>query len=349
MRSSNGSGTGAEGGDVGGAPGGSTSDPGRPGARPAGAGADYFKGHGLGNDYLVFEGASEAASGLASVAAGDPAPNPLSNRAWTLTPSAIGRVCDRWRGVGSDGIVVRLPDAGAQANEGRVFRLRMFNPDGSEFERSGNGLRILAAYLASRGEVGSEPFTVEVGGSRLPLRVLGREPGGVYDVSVGMGTAGLRDEDVELDRARLEADATLPLEPGGFRTVSVGNPHCVVFTEDHSETALAAIGPRVATHPAFRNGTNVQLARRTGENRIRIAIWERGVGRTSASGTSSCASAVAAVREGLVPPGEVVVEMEGGTLFVTVTEALDVTLRGPVQEIGTGTLAQGFLEALRAM
>lgn len=318
------------------------------------ASAGYFKGHGLGNDYLVFE----------------------AGKAWVLTPGSIARVCDRWRGVGSDGIVVRLPSppdgpedrrrdgadarhdpdverqgsaGAADGSPGKIFRLRMFNPDGSEFERSGNGLRILAAYLASRGEVGNEPFTVEIGGSRLALRVLGRGPGGIYDVSVGMGTAGLEDEDVAVDRARLNADTDLPLPPVSFRTVSVGNPHCVIFTDDLSDEALFAVGPRVATHPAFSHGTNVQLAKRVGDRRIRIAIWERGVGQTAASGTSSCAAAVAAVREGRVPPGEVQVEMAGGELLVTVTRSLDVTLRGPVQEVGTGTLAETFVEGLEGL
>lgn len=284
------------------------------GERPR-AGASWFKAHGLGNDYLVFRG-------------GD---------AWTMTPEAVARVCDRWRGVGGDGIVLELPP------DGPAHRLRMFNPDGSEFERSGNGLRVFGAALATAGRVGHAPFEVEVGGGRVTMQLHGVRPGGVLDLSVEMGRASVDD---------VRARASLPLLDGStvqVVPVRVGNPHCVVFTDDLSEPALFRLGPALATHPAFPGGTNVQLARVEGfphERRLRIAIWERGVGRTSASGTSSCAVAVAAVHQGRLPPGEVEVVMDGGTLRVTVTPELDVILRGPVEEVSRGVLTQGFLEAL---
>lgn len=279
------------------------------------AGAAWFKAHGLGNDYLVFRSGND----------------------WTLTPGAVEAVCHRWRGVGSDGIVLELPA------DGPAHRLRMFNPDGSEFERSGNGLRVFGAALATAGRVGSAPFEVEVGGGRVTMQLHGRAPGGILDLSVEMGRATVGREGVGPE---------LPL-PDGSRVavvpVHVGNPHCVAFTEDLSEEALRRLGPALATHLAFPGGTNVQLARvegDPGDRRVRIAIWERGVGPTSASGTSSCAVAAAAVHGGRVDPGEVEVLMEGGTLRVTVTPELEVVLRGPVQEVARGVLAPGFLEAL---
>lgn len=279
------------------------------------AGAGWFKAHGLGNDYLVFR----------------------AGEGWRVTPGAAAAVCHRWRGVGGDGIVLELPPLGGR------FRLRMFNPDGSEFERSGNGLRVFAAALASEGRVGSDPFPVEVGGGEVVMQVRGREPGGILDVSVEMGRAQVASAAVP-DRLAL---------PGGgevaVRRVWTGNPHCVVFTDDLSEEALQRLGPALAAHSAFPGGTNVQLARVEGPGRVRIAIWERGVGPTSASGTSSCAVAVAAVYEGRLLPGEVEVVMEGGTLGVTVSPELDVVLRGPVQEVGQGTLGEGFLEFLRGL
>jgi len=306
-----------------------------------GAGENYFRAHGLGNDYLVFP----------------------SGGAWPLTPAAIQEVCHRGRGLGSDGVVLELPP-----REG-VFRLRMFNPDGSEFERSGNGLRIFAASLATVGRVGREPFLVEVGGGRVMMQVLGKAAGGTLDVKVEMGQASFHPDDVGMVTSLLEgwaggvagppaeAGAALPGSGGALlhlqdgpvpiRGVSVGNPHCVVFTEDLSGAALRRLGPFLASHPVFPRGANVQLARRTGENRVRIAIWERGVGRTPASGTSSCAVAAAAVLEGRVTPGAVTVEMDGGTLEVGVTPDLEITLRGPVQEVSRGTLAPGYLEWLR--
>ena len=285
------------------------------------AGRGYFKAHGLGNDYLVF----------------------ASGTAWTLHPAAVQAVCHRWEGVGSDGIVLELP------RRGEVRRLRMFNPDGSEFERSGNGLRIYATFLAATGAVGGdEVFRVEVGGGVVGMRVHGRTEDGQHDVSVEMGRVSFDPDAVGLDGEALDAEGRIRL-PGGsvvITPVSVGNPHCVVFTEDLSDRALHELGPALATHAAFGNGTNVQLARPAGEAAVRIRIWERGVGPTSASGTSSCAAAAAAVHKGLLRPGPVAVLMDGGRFDVGVTEQFEVTLRGPVQEVGTGELAPGFCVGL---
>lgn len=294
------------------------------------AGGAWFRAHGLGNDYIVFR----------------------SGDAWELTPGAVAAVCDRWRGVGSDGIVLELPPAGSG------FGLRMFNPDGSEFERSGNGLRVFGASVATAGRVGTDPFDIHVGGDTVRMQVMGREPGGILDIAVEMGRASMDPAAVGMDGAAFhpsgEGGGTgVVTLPGGekvaLRAVSVGNPHCVVFTQDLSEEALHRLGPALTGHPAFRDGTNVQLARVEGPSAVRIAIWERGVGRTSASGTSSCAVAAAAVHEGRLEPGEIEVRMEGGILKVTVTPDLDITLRGPVQEVGRGSLGPGFLEFLSAL
>ncbi len=285
-----------------------------------GASAAFFKGHGLGNDYLVFEVGDE----------------------WSLAPSAIQAVCDRWEGPGSDGIVLRLSASGG------TERLRMFNPDGSEFERSGNGLRVFAAYLSAGGRIGSEAFDVEVGGDLVTMQVHQAGANGEYDVSVDMGRASLDTERVRFDARALDAAGRLHLANGAVEVVpvSIGNPHCVVFREDLSDRALEALGPALATHPAFAEGTNVQLAWPAGEGDVRVRIWERGVGRTSASGTSACAVAVAAVHRGLVPAGPVQVLMEGGVLQVDVSPELDVVLRGPVRDVYEGRLTHGFLRAL---
>lgn len=282
----------------------------------------FFKGHGLGNDYIVVE-------------EGD---------GWPLSEVAIQAVCDRWRGPGSDGIVVLLGSAAPP------YLLRMFNPDGSEFERSGNGLRILAAYLASRGRVGREPFAVTVGGDSVELTVNAVTSNGVYDVTVDMGPAGFSSDEVGLDEGELEEPGRI-LGPEGalpFIGVSIGNPHCVVFRDSLSEDELARIGPHLASHPAFRDGTNVQLARITGANAVEALIWERGVGPTASSGTSACAVAAAAVWSESIAPGLIEVRMLGGTLHVDVGEDMGLTLRGPVQEVYTGELTAGFIEELNA-
>jgi diaminopimelate epimerase len=276
----------------------------------------------LGNDYVVFE-------------EGD---------AWTASPSAVQRVCDRYRGVGADGIVVLAP----QRPDG-VFPLRMFNPDGSEFERSGNGLRILASHLARSGR-GPSPFLADVDGKLVKLSV--RDPGaGAYDVSCEMGRARVGAEAVELDAAALDQDGSLAGPDGELLAVvpvNVGNPHLVVITDELTESRLAVLGPFLVAHPALAAGANVQLARVAGPGACDALIWERGVGRTSASGTSSCAVAVAMVQTGRMPPGEIEVRMPGGELTVDVSSTLDVVLRGPVEETCAGELAPRLLAELGA-
>ena len=295
------------------------SEPDTTGARSA-----FFKGHGLGNDYLVFE-------------AGDD---------WVLDPERIVAVCDRWRGPGSDGVVLLLD------RTIRPYPLRMFNPDGSEFERSGNGLRILAVYLAREGLVGDEPFDVSVGRDTVQLHVLGPPKRGLYDISVEMGRAGHGAEAVGLDPEALDADRRFDLGAAGsviVHPVSIGNPHAVVFPEEWKRGLIGEIGPIISGHPAFADGTNVQVARVLDGRTLEVRIWERGVGPTSASGTSACAVVAAAVESGRVVPGAFEVRMEGGSMEVTVTAQMEITLRGPVQEVSGGSLTRGFLDFLAGL
>ena len=292
-------------------------------ADAVGAGSAFFMGHGLGNDYLVFEAGHE----------------------WVLDPDKIRAVCDRWKGPGGDGIVVLLD------RTSRPFPLRMFNPDGSEFERSGNGLRILAAYLAREGLVGYDPFAVSVGGDTLQLHVSGPPQRGLYDVSVKMGLALHGPEVVGLDLSALKADRDLDRIGAGsaaIHAVSIGNPHAVVFPEEWRRELIDEIGPILSGHAAFAKGTNVQVARVLDPTILEARIWERGVGPTSASGTSACAVAAAAVKSGRVRPGRFEVRMDGGSMDVIVTDGMQVTLVGPVQEVCVGSLTAGFLELLNA-
>jgi len=281
--------------------------------------AAFYKAHGLGNDYLVFE----------------------EGEGWRASPDAVGAVCDPHRGVGSDGIVALLADR----SDG-VFRLRMFNPDGSEFERSGNGLRVLASYLARGGA--PSPYDIEVGGGRVRMTAHPGD-GPAHDVSVEMGGARLGAAAIGLDRAALDAGGCLAGtrgEPLRVVPVSVGNPHLVVLDEPHTQERLHELGAFLVGHPALSDGTNVQLARLAGPGTCDALVWERGVGPTSASGTSACAVAVALVTQGLLAAGDVTVRMPGGTLIVSVAEGLDVVLRGPVEEVCTGALTPAFLASL---
>jgi diaminopimelate epimerase len=287
-------------------------------ARPR-LGAAFYKAHGLGNDYLVFE-------------EGD---------AWTATADAVRLVCDPHHGVGSDGLVGLLGD-----RSGDVFRLRMFNPDGGEFERSGNGLRVLGSHLARSGY--ASPFLVSVGGDDVVLRRhgAGTDP---YDLSVDMGRARGGPDAVGRDPTARVEGGTID-GPGrarlGVVPVSVGNPHLVVPTDELTDAALSSIGAHLVGHPALAHGANVQLARPAGPGRCEIRIWERGVGPTSASGTSACAVATAMVWTGTLEAGPITVVAPGGEMVVTVGEDLDIVLRGPVEEVCAGTLTDGLLARL---
>jgi diaminopimelate epimerase len=154
---------------------------------------------------------------------------------------------------------------------------------------------------------------------------------------------------VELDPLALD-DRGLLAGPDGTRVhvvpVSIGNPHLVVLTSEPTPTLLTELGPFFVAHPGLAHGANVQLARALGRREAEALIWERGVGPTSASGTSACAVAVALVSEGRLAPGEISVRMPGGTMRVSVDEGLHVVLRGPVDEVCTGTLTEGMLARL---
>jgi diaminopimelate epimerase len=256
----------------------------------------FFKGHGLGNDYLVVD-----ARGAAPPA-----------------PEQVRRLCDRHRGVGADGVLAVIEPHGADVG------VRIFNPDGSEAEKSGNGLRILGLYLVTR-QGFADRFTVDTLGGRVTIAVdLG---GAAPMVTVDMGTAsfpGPTGEALRIGDEELAIDA-----------VSIGNPHCVILRDALDEAEARRLGPLVEAHPRFPARTNVQLVRPLGRDRIAILIWERGAGYTLASGSSSCAAAAACLRRGLVDRA-VTVEMPGGELEVAIDEAWQVRLRGPAEAICDG-------------
>lgn len=281
----------------------------------------YFKGHGLGNEYIVLD------------------PDDLT---YALTPARIARICDRQKGIGSDGVLV-LEDS-----DSADFGVRIWNPDGSEAETSGNGLRIFALYLHSTGRTRKKSFTVETRGGTVRVETQHSQrdaedgAGSVLGATVHMGKATFKPEalpcTLEVDEL-IEQPVTAAGETLTFTGVSIGNPHCVVFHaqgRQWSRDDLLRLGPALETHPIFPNRTNVQLAEPTGPGSIRILIWERGAGETPSSGSSACAAASAAVRLGLVT-SPVTVESPGGELFVNVDEEFNLSLTGPVAEVARGT------------
>ena len=262
--------------------------------------ADFVKSHGLGNDYVVVD------------AARFPVP---------LTPERVRLLCHRHLGLGSDGILE------VTAGDDRLF-VRIWNPDGSEAERSGNGLRIAAKFLAEHGYTSESVFVVETIAGPIRTEVF-QEGGRVAAVRLEMGIAVIDKAAKPLVVDREKLDVTL---------VSVGNPHCVVFAQPMTRARLFDLGPRLENHARFPKRINVQLAQVDTRDRVRALIWERGAGHTLASGTSACAVAAACRARGLVD-GRVTVLMEGGMLEVEVGEDLDLVMTGPVEEVFTGMLS----------
>ncbi|MBW3628945.1 MAG: diaminopimelate epimerase [Gemmatimonadetes bacterium] len=286
----------------------------------------FFKGHGLGNDYLALE---------------------MEELPFELSPPAVRLLCDRNLGVGSDGILARVGSSRAD------FGLRIFNPDGTEAEKSGNGLRIFAAYLLDRElvDVGAR-FAVETPGGLVSLAVLERTPERVW-VEVDMGTASFRSTDVGLSGPEREVTGELLELSAGDRleinTVSLGNPHCVIFEDEVDPETLRRRAPQVSTHPWFERGTNVQFARVLGAGVVEAWVWERGAGETLASGSSACAVAAVAVRRGLLAEKQVEVRMPGGTLQVEVREDWTIVQKGPAEATFHGELTPELLRRLESL
>ncbi|MBI2219492.1 MAG: diaminopimelate epimerase [Candidatus Rokubacteria bacterium] len=280
----------------------------------------FTKGHGLGNDYLVFREADLH--------------GPLGT-------DAVVRICDRNWGVGSDGILLLTGSTRAD------FGLRIFNPDGSEAEKSGNGLRIFAKYLWDHGFAKHTTFSVETKGGIVECQCHVREDR-VHAVTVEMGHATFQAADIPVTGMRGEVvGARVALPDGRALTataVSVGNPHCVVFVDALDEAETRGTGPVLERHEMFPNRTNVQFARAVSRRQLEIQIWERGAGWTLASGSSSCAAASAAVRNGLCDHGRVTVTMPGGELTIDVRPDWSLKLEGPVEEVYTGALSREFEE-----
>lgn len=271
----------------------------------------FLKYHGLGNAYLVVE-ASQC--------------GPRPSETW------IQRICAPHTGVGSDGVLVRGP-----ACSDGVESLRIFNPDGGEAEKSGNGLRIFARYLYDRSVVAEQPFSVDTPGGRVICQV---SPGG-GQVSVAMGRVSFDSAEIPVTGARREVlgesllAGDVELE---FSAATIGNPHCVILRRWISAAEARALGPAIERDSRFPNRTNVQFLQVLDRRNLRIEIWERGAGYTRASGSSSCAAAAVARRLGLCAAA-VTVHMPGGRLAIEVTEDFDVRMIGPVQRVCWGTLS----------
>ncbi len=283
---------------------------------------DFVKSHGLGNDYIVML---------------------KDERTPSLTVSNIRLLCDRNYGVGSDGILLLEKDT-------PPFGLRIFNPDGSEAEKSGNGLRIFSKFLYEYGFAKEKEFLIDTAGGRVRSTVRTDQSGRVTSVLVEMGTytfdpavVGIKERNTPLIEEALSLDGKVSVTGSA---VSVGNPHFVFFVEKIDEPFIREFGTLIEHHPLFPRRINTQMVRVAGPNEIEIRIWERGAGYTQASGSSSCAAASCAVFLGKVK-SPVTVRMPGGTLLIEVGEKGDLRMEGPVEEVMTGNFSRDFLERLK--
>jgi diaminopimelate epimerase len=280
----------------------------------------FEKWQALGNDYIIVE---------------------RDRLPFALTPARVRRMCDPHFGIGSDGILeLSPPDA-----DGFVARLRIFNPDGSEAELSGNGAREAVMYLQRAGWTDQAQFSIQTAAGEIRPTILdGRT------CTLDMGRARLRSEDYPAGGD----DGLGALEAGGrewrFQHVQVGNPQCAIHVPDAEELEaldLRAIGPGIERHPDFPNRTNVSFFRALAPDRVRARIFERGVGETSASGTGASGAAIAHVLRGGDSP--VTVELDGGELVVDVDESLLFTLTGWAVPVYAGEAGAGLLEDLAAL
>ena len=267
---------------------------------------DLIKYQALGNDYLVLD-----------------LPGPLDE-----VVELLPVLCDRQRGLGSDGLLAFDPQA---------LSVRIFNPDRSEAQKSGNGLRIAAAHAVLEHGTGDR-FELRTAGGPNPVRILERNGAEIFS-EVDIGRPSFRAADLpaefpgEPDRVHLDT----PAGSVEAMLVSVGNPHCVVFDQPVTKERCLELGPHLERHSAFPERTNVQLFETLDRSHVRVEIWERGAGYTLASGTSASAVAAACMRAGLVD-GQVTIRMPGGDLEIRREPSGHLVQSGPARRVFRATV-----------
>jgi diaminopimelate epimerase len=279
---------------------------------------EYFKYHALGNDYIVID------------------PNKTNIN---MNTKNIRLICHRNFGIGSDGILY------GPIIEGGNIRLRIFNPDGSEAEKSGNGIRIFSRYLLEAGYVRGGSYNLETMGGQVQVTILA-ESG--EKIKVDMGTVTFASQHIPVagqPREVVNEHIKLCGESYSMTCLSIGNPHCVIPLAEISEDMARTFGPQVESHSLFPNRINMQLLKVLDRGNIQIEIWERGAGYTLASGSSSCAAACAAFRLGLVGR-DIRVHMPGGVIDVQIGSDGHVMMTGSVSSVANGRLSNEFIGLL---
>jgi diaminopimelate epimerase len=280
---------------------------------------EFEKWQALGNDYVILEAA---------------------DLPFELTSRRIQAICASHTGISADGILL----LSEPEQDGYVARLRIFNPDGSEAELSGNGAREAVLYLRRRGWTDADSFAIETAAGDIRPRIVSET-----ECAVDMGIARLQSADFPSGGPDGRGEVAAAGRTWRFQHVQVGNPQCAIQVADEAELNrldLNAIGPGIERHELFPNRTNVSWFTELEQRRIRARIFERGVGETTASGTGASGAAVAYVIDGGESP--VTVVLDGGELEVEVGEDLQIKLSGWAVPVYRGVLAEAFLEELHA-
>lgn len=281
----------------------------------------FVKMHGLGNEYIVLDS---------------------ENISFRLTEQAIRRICNIHFGIGSDGIVLKVPSAKAD------FGFRVYNPDGSEAEKSGNGLRIFCKFLYDYGFARTRKFSVETLTDIVYAEIVEEKDGKAELIKIEMGKANFRTKDIPVNSDLPEFIAQ-KIKVGDreyeVNCVSLGNPHCVVIVDELDEAEVRKYGPLIETHSMFPRKINVQFAKALSDHDAQILIWERGAGYTLASGSSSCAASSVLLKRGLIK-GDLTMHMQGGKLKIQIDDAWNIRMTGEVRATISGLIDPELVEDL---
>ncbi|HBE80848.1 MAG TPA: diaminopimelate epimerase [Firmicutes bacterium] len=273
----------------------------------------------MGNDYIVI----------------DPSKSKVK-----LTAEAIKVICHRHFGIGSDGILY------GPINQNGIFSLKIFNPDGSEAEKSGNGIRIFSKYLVDEGYIKEKSFNLQTLGGPVVIEILDDQG---KMIKVDMGTVTFNSELIPvkgLKREVIKENLTIDEVDYQVTCLSIGNPHCVIPLKSISRDLAWRLGPKVENNELFPNRINMQLLKVLDRNNINIEIWERGAGYTMASGSSSCAAASAAYKLGLVD-NKIKVHMPGGEIDIEIREDRHVFMTGSVESVAKGSFSKDLWERIK--
>lgn len=281
----------------------------------------FTKMHGLGNDYIFIDAHEQ----------------PVEHYKLGMLSALVS---DRHFGVGSDGLIVIMPSEVAD------FRMRIFNPDESESEMCGNGIRALAKYVYEHGLTDKTELAVETGAGILHPRLTVRD-GRVVSVTVDMGEPRLARREIPmLGEPADEPVINEPLDVDGqtvhVTCVSMGNPHCIQFVDSADDAPVLTMGPQIENHPAFPERTNVEFIEVVDRARVRMRVWERGAGETLACGTGASATGVACALNDRTER-TIEVELLGGTLTIEWAANNHVFMTGPAEEVFSGELPDEFV------